>query len=683
MEGSDLYDQLMKEIVSVEDAEDEHILLHEVEMVIDSVDGSLGEDTITGLDQSLHTWMILLLLFGIGVMGIYRYKKQTNKQVVVVNNNSEATWEVTNNSTVDSQIVELINEFRKISINNDAEVSNYKSKWENIAPIITTTLVTVNRELHLNAYHRLSDVEIEVLMDKMNEYKHALIHIISVYEVRKQLIKDEPYCNIESATTCRKLTRELSDITRTSSLSNISELRDVMAYFSACGLNGLAEFELAENKLKELYSLEDENDAASYRQRLNTDLNEMFQLYNMQVSALPSPQRQQYIDSSSNPSDVALSITDAATTTDLITASSDSSMTLSTAPLPHASAELHLRSTWLLETDRQRRLIELEIVRNKKRKDEIRDNERETARREAMQKKEKTRNTMLLELEKQKHEAQGMQHTLDKKYHDLLAVHSSRKAALDGWDYFWAIVISVSSVLTFAIVSSKCILKHDPLQWFIDQLTLVCTSIQSCDSNSGNPPTAESSPSQLLNEVYNYTMSKFMYNAIALMLRLGIDTNGWTLSSLVYCAVYVTWRLFIPLSISYFFSLIGLNMKIYGNLTIGNVVILFGTYFAFQNKLTRLYEYSHSLGSLLLCHGMCYIALNACDRQLTWRFVWRDKLINIRWLLCRVAYPLALLCICIVIGCLNQADSSRGIKLSLKSNVLATFVDTVEECFIR
>ena len=342
-----MYDQLMKEIVRVEDAEDEHILLHEVEMVIDSVDESLDEGMITGLNQSLYIWVMLLLLFGIGLMGIHRYKKQINKQIVVVNNNSEETVDVTNSNTVDIQIVKLINVFRKISINNDAEISNYKSKWENIAPIIITTLVTVNRELHLNAYHRLSDMEIEVLMDKMNEYKHALIHIISVYEVRKQLIKDEPYCNIESATTCRKLTRELSDITRTSSLSNISELRDAIAYFSACGLNGLAEFELAENKLKELYSLEDENDAASYRQRLSTDLNEMFQLYNLQVSALPSTQRQQYVDSNSNSSDVTLNITDATINTDLVSTISDSSITLSTAPLPHASAELHLRSTWL------------------------------------------------------------------------------------------------------------------------------------------------------------------------------------------------------------------------------------------------------------------------------------------------------------------------------------------------
>lgn len=677
MEGDDLYDQLMKEVINIADVHDEHIVLHEVELMIDSVEGSFDESIITSLNQTLLTWVVLLTVFGIGALWIYGSTKQSSNDRIILTSDKAVSTELVNKSSIQEHFFTLVNEFRQISAENIAEVSNYKSKWENISPSITSTLVVINRELHMTAYHALSDVETEVLMEKMDEYKHSLIQIISVYELRKQLVNDEPYCNIESASCCEKLRRELSEITRSSSLSTISELRDAIAYFSSCGLSGLTEFEIAENKLRELYSLDDENDELRYHKQLGTDLNSMFQLYDRQVNALLSP-RQQNIEADGSLSDGV-----ATTDSDLVTAmtSISTSNTLATTSSPNASAELHLRSTWLLESDRQRRTIELEIMRNKKRKDEIRENERELARRGAIQRKEKLRSTMLIELEKQKAEAQGMQSTLDKKHSDLLVLHDSRKAALDSLDYFWAITIIISSVLVFAIVSSKCILKHDPLQWFVGQLRQVCICIQSCDNSSDAPLDVKSTPSRFLNELYNYSMSKFMYNAIGLMLRLGIDTSGWTVSSLAYCAVYVMWRLLIPLSISYFLSLIGINIKIYGNLTSGNLLILCSTYFAFQNKLTHLYEYSHSLGSLLFCHIACYIVLNATDKRLTWRYLWGKKVVDARWIVCRIVYPSVLLCICVVIGCLSQADSSRGIKLSLKSNIVSILRDTAEECF--
>ena len=677
MEGDDLYDQLMKEVINIADVHDEHIVLHEVELMIDSVEGSFDESIITSLNQTLLTWVVLLTVFGIGALWIYGSTKQSSNDRIISTSDKAVSTELFNKSSIQEHFFTLVNEFRQISAENIAEVSNYKSKWENIAPSITSTLVVINRELHMTAYHALSDVETEVLMEKMDEYKHSLIQIISVYELRKQLVNDEPYCNIESASCCEKLRRELSEITRSSSLNTISELRDAIAYFSSCGLSGLTEFEIAENKLRELYSLDDENDELRYHKQLGTDLNSMFQLYDRQVNALLSP-RQQNIEADGSLSDGV-----ATTDSDLVTAmtSISTSNTLATTSSPNASAELHLRSTWLLESDRQRRTIELEIMRNKKRKDEIRENEREFARRGAIQRKEKLRSTMLIELEKQKAEAQGMQSTLDKKHSDLLVLHDSRKAALDSLDYFWAITIIISSVLVFAIVSSKCILKHDPLQWFVGQLRQVCICIQSCDNSSDAPLDVKSTPSRFLNELYNYSMSKFMYNAIGLMLRLGIDTSGWTVSSLAYCAVYVMWRLLIPLSISYFLSLIGINIKVYGNLTSGNLLILCSTYFAFQNKLTHLYEYSHSLGSLLFCHIACYIVLNATDKRLTWRYLWGKKVVDARWIVCRIVYPSVLLCICVVIGCLSQADSSRGIKLSLKSNIVSILRDTAEECF--
>ncbi len=679
MEGDDLYDQLMKEVINIADVQDEHIMLHEVELMIDSVEGSFDESVITGVNQTLFMWIILLTMFGIGALWIYRNIKQSSNDRFFFTSDKAVSIDLVNKNSIEDNFAALVNEFRQISVKNDVEISNYKSKWEYIAPSITTTLVVINRELHVNVYYTLTDVETEILMEKMNEYKHSLIHIISIYELRKQLVNDEPYCNIESATNCEKLRRELREITSNSSLNTISELRDAIAYFSVCGLSGLTEFEIAENKLKELYSLDDENDEVSYHQQLSTDLNSMFQLYDRQIHALPSPRQQNIEPGSSLSDDIATIDTDLVTT---IT-NAPTSNSLATTSSPNASAELHLRSTWLLESDRQRRTIELEIRRNKKRKDEIRENERESARRSAMQRKEKLRSMALIELEKQKTEAQGMQSTLDKKYTDLLVLHDSRKAALDGWDYFWAITIFISSILVFAIVSSKCILKHDPLQWFLGQLRQVCVCIQSCDNSSDTPLEIKSTPSQFINELYNYSMSKFMYNAITLMLKLGIDTSGWAVSSLAYCALYVMWRLLIPLSISYLFSLIGINMKIYGNLTSGNLLILCSTYFAFQNKLSRLYEYSHSLGSLLLCHVACYIALNATDKRLTWRYLWGKKVVDSRWVLCRVVYPSVLLCICVVIGCLNQADSSRGIKLSLKSNIVSILRDTAEECFFN
>ena len=193
MEGDDLYDQLMKEVINIADVQDEHIILHEVELMIDSVEGPFDESIIKSLNQTLFTWAVLLMLFGIGALYIYRNTKQLSNNRIVLTSDKAVSIESVNKNSIEDHFVALVNEFRQISVKNDVEVSSYKSKWENIAPSITTTLVVINRELHMSVYHALTDVETEILMEKMNEYKHSLIHIISIYELRKQLVTDQPY----------------------------------------------------------------------------------------------------------------------------------------------------------------------------------------------------------------------------------------------------------------------------------------------------------------------------------------------------------------------------------------------------------------------------------------------------------------------------------------------------------